>query len=254
LAPAPFPAVEQERLRVGVPLVRELRDAATDHTGEEADAAALAGPDSPPLAVWSEDGPGGAVMTVRNTDTGGDGAGDRPIGRGGRSGGNTRNPGRFGMGGSVPGLVDKRAAGRRSGRGGGSHPVGGAAASAAGPGPIGPRPGGPVVPLRAAGPRPEVDGGFVRAQRIGRSAVARRRGAGGRGEIPQPPAGRAGRRRVVPGGKPPVPRRASDRVLGGGFRRTGPRGPRRGPPGGHGGKTRRAFSPGGTSRPFSGFC
>lgn len=71
LAPAPFPAVEQERLRVGVPLVRELRDAATDHTGEEADAAALAGPDSPPLAVWSEDGPGGAVMTVRNTDTGG---------------------------------------------------------------------------------------------------------------------------------------------------------------------------------------
>ncbi|MBK8651694.1 MAG: hypothetical protein IPN23_08320 [Elusimicrobia bacterium] len=71
LAPAPFPAAEQERLRVGVPLVRELRDAATDHTEEEADAVALAGPDSPPLAVWSEDGPEGAVMTVRNTDTGG---------------------------------------------------------------------------------------------------------------------------------------------------------------------------------------
>lgn len=70
LAPAPFPAAEQERLRVGVPLVRELRDAATDHTGEEADAAALAGPESPPLAVWSEDRPEGAVMTVRNTDTG----------------------------------------------------------------------------------------------------------------------------------------------------------------------------------------
>lgn len=70
LAPAPFAREDQERARVAVPLVRELRDPSVDFAGEDQDIIELALSDSPPLSVESTDEPGGAVLSVRNESTG----------------------------------------------------------------------------------------------------------------------------------------------------------------------------------------
>jgi hypothetical protein len=69
LAPAPFSPDDQERMRLGVPLVRELSDPGTDHTAEAEDVAALAGPGSPDLVVVALDDTVGAVLSVRNAAT-----------------------------------------------------------------------------------------------------------------------------------------------------------------------------------------
>jgi len=70
LAPAPFAREDQERARVAVPLVRELRDPSIDHTGEDRDIVELALSDSPALTVEATDVPGGAALSVHNETTG----------------------------------------------------------------------------------------------------------------------------------------------------------------------------------------